>query len=390
MIYDYAFIGAGAAGLHLIEALRADAYFDEKRILIIEKAAKESNDRTWCFWEIGEGPQEAYLDKTWSQVEIGIPQQRMTADIKPYTYKMMRSKGFYQAMQARHEIDVRVTRIQDEVLEANEKGEAVLLTGRKDIYKAKQVFDSRFDYKQLLDQSDYPVLQQHFLGWFIRTETPVFHADRATFMDFQIPQKGNTRFMYVLPLSETEALLEYTLFSGTPLSMDEYEQGIREYIQDHLQIEKYQVVEKERGNIPMTCYPFWEKASEKIIPIGIAGGWAKASTGYTFKKSERKAKQLARFLKTNRPLNRFGGLDRFWFYDLLLLDILDRKNELGSQVFGVLFKRQDPQLIFKFLDEQTNFWEEVRIMASSDVWLFLDSLLRNLNRTIHQVFSKSS
>jgi lycopene beta-cyclase len=196
--------------------------------------------------------------------------------------------------------------------------------------------------------------------------------------------------MYVLPFSETEALLEYTLFSGTPLAVEEYEEGIKNYIRDHLNIEKYQVVEKENGNIPMTCHPFWEGASKRIIPIGIAGGWAKASTGYTFKKSERKAKKLVRFLKTNRPLNRFGGLDRFWFYDLLLLDILDRKNELGSQVFGVLFKRHEPQLIFKFLDEQTNFWEELRIMASSDVWLFTDALFRNLNRAVHQVFAKFS
>lgn len=390
MIYDYAFIGAGAAGLHVIEALMADAYFDKKSILIIEKETKDSNDRTWCFWEIGQGPQDAYLSKTWSQVEIGIPQQRITAEIEPYTYKMMRSKSFYQATRTRHESDARVSRIQDELVAADEKEEWVILTGRKDGYKARQVFDSRFDYQKLLNQSKYPVLQQHFLGWFIKTETPVFQPDRATFMDFQVPQKGNTRFMYVLPLSETEALLEYTLFSGTPLSTEEYELGIVDYIQDHLKIKKYQVVEKERGNIPMTCYPFWEGASNRIIPIGISGGWAKASTGYTFKKSERMAKKLVQFLKTNRPLSRFGGRDRFWFYDLLLLDILDRKNELGSQVFGVLFKRQDPQLIFKFLDEQTHFWEEVRIMASSDAWLFLDALLRNLNRAVHQIFSKSS
>ena len=140
----------------------------------------------------------------------------------------------------------------------------------------------------------------------------------------------------------------------------------------------------------MTCYPLWNKASERIIPIGIAGGWAKASTGYTFKRSERKAQELIEFLKTGKPLDRFGGRDRFWFYDLLLLDILDRKNSLGSKVFsGLLQKRPLPEVL-KFLDEKTHFGEELRIMASSDVQLFLGALLRRLYRSVHQIFSKSS
>ena len=122
----------------------------------------------------------------------------------------------------------------------------------------------------------------------------------------------------------------------------------------------------------------------------MAGGWAKASTGYTFKKSERKARSLAAFLKTGKPLHQFARLDRFWFYDLLLLDILWRRNELGAGIFGRLFERRAPQLIFKFLDERTNFWEEIQVMSSSNAWLFLGALRRNLYRTVHQVFSKSS
>jgi hypothetical protein len=36
-----------------------------------------------------------------------------------------------------------------------------------------------------------------------------FNPDQTTFMDCP---KGNTRFMYVLPTSTSEVLLEYTLF----------------------------------------------------------------------------------------------------------------------------------------------------------------------------------
>jgi len=77
-------------------------------------------------------------------------------------------------------------------------------------------------------------------------------------MDFSVEQKGNTRFMYVLPISKNEALIEYTLFSHNHLENLEYENEIQKYIQK-LGIETYKIVETEQGSIPMTCYPFWKK-----------------------------------------------------------------------------------------------------------------------------------
>ena len=88
------------------------------------------------------------------------------------------------------------------------------------------LFNSIYNQNGVNRQSKYQLLQQHFVGWFIQTETPVFNPEQATFMDFSVAQKGNTRFMYVLPVSETEALLEYTLFSKELLPKEEYETEI--------------------------------------------------------------------------------------------------------------------------------------------------------------------
>ena len=63
----------------------------------------------------------------------------------------------------------------------------------------------------------------------------------------------------------------------------------------------------------MTCYPLWNKASERIIPIGIAGGWAKASTGYTFKRSERKAQEI------NRIFEDWKAFGSFWWLGSILV-----------------------------------------------------------------------
>ena len=62
----------------------------------------------------------------------------------------------------------------------------------------------------MVNQKRYPVLQQHFMGWFIKRKRHIFDDSVATFMDFNLPQNGNTRFMYVLPIDKKTALFEYT------------------------------------------------------------------------------------------------------------------------------------------------------------------------------------
>ena len=47
--YDYIICGGGASGLLLSNALISDSFFDDKKILIIEKEAKVENDKTLGF-----------------------------------------------------------------------------------------------------------------------------------------------------------------------------------------------------------------------------------------------------------------------------------------------------------------------------------------------------
>jgi lycopene beta-cyclase len=196
-------------------------------------------------------------------------------------------------------------------------------------------------------------------------------------MDFSVEQRGNTRFMYVLPVSQTEALLEYTLFSHQLLDKSEYEREIKQYI-EKLGISHYEIIEKEQGSIPMSCYPFWKKNTKRVLNIGTAGGWTKASTGYTFKNSDKKSTQLIAFLQTEQHLWKFHKKNKFWFYDLLLLDILDRHNELGAHLFSSMFKKGDSTLIFKFLDEETSLLEDLKIILKCPKMPFIAALFRSV------------
>ena len=372
--FDYIIVGAGAAGLLLADALGRDAFFAGKSILVLDKADKSQNDRTWCFWEKGPGPFDDLTHKAWDTIYVAGHGWDKSMGIAPYTYKMLRGIDFYNHYVPKVKAHPNITWVQEEVQNIQEKNQSAEVITKNQTYTANQVFTSLYDPSLPYGQKHYPVLQQHFLGWFIKTEKPVFKESEATFMDFSVPQNGNTRFMYVLPFSPTEALVEYTLFSEHLLEISEYEEALTQYIQEKYNT-SYTISETEFGTIPMTCYPFHQHNTDCVFRIGIAGGWAKPSTGFTFYNTSQQIPKLVAHLKAGKPLSKFHLKDRFKFYDMLLLDILHKDNALGSSIFVSLFKRRKAQLILKFLENETTLWEELQIVTAPKPMPFIRALL---------------
>ncbi|TFG75732.1 MAG: lycopene cyclase, partial [Flavobacteriales bacterium] len=79
----------------LADAMGRDDFFKEKHILLLDKDVKGNNDRTWCFWETGEGPFDAIVSKTWNQIYFGGHKFSNNFLIAPYRYKMIRGIDFY-------------------------------------------------------------------------------------------------------------------------------------------------------------------------------------------------------------------------------------------------------------------------------------------------------
>lgn len=376
--YDYIIIGAGAAGLMLADAMISDSFFSGKSILLLDKDPKQTNDRTWCFWEKGKGQFDAIIFRKWEHIFFAGKKLKKKYAIAPYSYKMIRGIDFYNLLLKRIESHPGITFQLGEVASVKDEGKQVVVTTTADTYHAKKVFNSIFDYAKASGQKKYPVLQQHFVGWVIKSDKPIFDQEQATFMDFSVPQKGNTRFMYLLPFSENEGLVEYTLFSEKVLLKEEYENAIRDYIENDLDCDTYEIIEKEQGSIPMTCYDFEEHHTANLRYIGTAGGWSKASTGYTFSSTAKKIPMVINHIKTGKPLDELRFKNKFWNYDLLLLDILYHNNELGGKIFERLFKHRSPQLIFKFLDEETDIWEDLSYVTGAPWPPFIKAFFRRL------------
>ena len=370
--YHYIFTGSGLSALMTVYEMLISGKFEDKSILLIDENTKKVNDRTWCFWD-EHNLFDEIVSKKWNQAVFTNEKFNRVLELTPYQYKKINGLDFYELVFKKISEHKNIHFLNQKVVDFTELGNHCIVKTENETFTCNKIFNSIYNPEVVTAQNKFPLIHQHFIGWFIKSKEAVFTPNCATFMDFSVEQKGNTRFMYVLPTSATEALLEYTLFSKDLLSKEEYESEIHKYI-ENLGITEYEIIEKEQGNIPMTCYPFWKHNTKNIINMGSAGGWTKASTGYTFKNASKKSKALVQFLKSESDFTKFHKKDKFWFYDLLLLDILSSKNELGSKIFSSMFKKGKSTVIFKFLDEETSIWEDLQVIWKCPKMLFVKAL----------------
>ncbi len=372
--FDYIIAGAGMAGLTLAYMLMGSK--DKKKtVLILDRDDKSKNDRTWSFWEKSDNLFENLVYKSWDQARFSGPGFDSTFDITPYKYKMIRGSDFYAFMKAVFSKSDQITWFKEEILNIEDNG---IVKTNLNQYQAKYVFDSTFDYKSLLSK-DCTTLLQHFKGYVIETEQPCFNPDQFTYMDFNVDQEGDCRFGYVLPFTPKKALIEYTLFNDKVLSPAEYDKRLNDYIKT-LQIPRHKILEEEYGIIPMTDFPFQQKQSDQVIRIGTNGGFTKASTGFTFLRSQKILKKVVENLDTNDPplKNLPYQKSRFKKYDATLLNVLHSGKYTGDQLFTPMFKKNGAKAFFKFLDEETSLGEELKIMSSTPILNFATAFIKSM------------
>jgi lycopene beta-cyclase len=371
--YDFVIAGAGCSGLSLATGL-AKANIN-KSILLIDSKIDTIQDKTWCFWDDSSKPKFPFPVTTWQNISFHTSDYEKKEGICPYKYYGIRSVDFYKYCYEVLQDAVNIDIVEDNIERIYGYKSGACLETKNQKYYAQYIFNSTVTQNsESTNTGYYSGLKQHFKGWLIKTERPVFDKNTLTFMDFRTNQHNDVRFFYVLPYSEKEALVEYTVFSNQILSDEEYEANIKSYIQKTLSIEKYSIIEKEKGIIPMD-FISPEYSNEHIIPIGIEGGALKPSTGFAFSLIQKQVNEIIisiqneKFIFTKKSFH-----NRFAFYDKILLFLLQNDKIDKSGLFISLFKGNSMRVILTFLSEKTNIFSEIKIFSSLPVKIFLKAV----------------
>ncbi|MDJ1504593.1 lycopene cyclase family protein [Xanthocytophaga agilis] len=364
--FDYLIAGGGMAGLSLAYYLSQSNVLNNKKILILDKEQKTYNDRTWCFWERGEqNPFEKIIYRKWQKLDFFGDDFFKRFHLNSYFYKMIRGADFYHYIWNQLTDHPNITFIQQDILAINTTDKGAIVQTPDASFTAAYIFDSTF-------QPDFTkrgnhFLLQHFKGWVITTPTPHFDESCATLHDFRINQHGDAaRFFYILPFSKTKALIEFTIFSSQILTDEQYTVELKKYLKDTLGLDAYTIEEEEFGIIPMSDSKITTQINNTIIRIGTSGGYVRPATGYTFARTQRYLQTIVRNLETGvEPLTKSTHMpSRFHLYDSILLNVLTKKRYSGAKFFTQLYQHNPIERIFDFLDEQSKFTEELRLMST--------------------------
>jgi len=370
--YDYAIIGTGCAGYQLALRMAEEDFFSNKKIVLFEPDQKQDNDRTWSYWEEGQGRWDHLIWKSWSTAEVHAEGYDALLPLGSYKYKSIRSSDFYRYAQEKLMASGRFHFIRDSVVHTADAGEDVNIQTRTgETFAAGMVFDSRIDPAFLGELPGYSKVWQHFLGWEVESDSDVFSPENFTLMDFRLRYKDTCSFMYVLPRDERRALIEFTFFSPDLVDRSVYEQMLKEYLVKYFSTAIFRKTGEEYGVIPMSDWPFHKQGSSHIIKIGTAGSWAKPATGYSFRNSERCIDRLMDNMR--KGIHPAQGLisKKHRFYDTLFLDLLHHQNEMGPALFARMYSRNPISRIFRFLDDQSTLADDLRIMWTFDALPFM-------------------
>ena len=360
--YDYVFIGMGASnGLMLLEFIKR-GYQHTKRIAVIEKAQKNTNDKTYCFWSSPDASIVKDLSSIISyQYQFVQTNATKVQSIQDQPYYCIKSIDFYNLVQstiASHSIDV----FEAQVDTVNPQLDHIDIAFDSKVIKGAIVFDSR-PPQFTTEANNKSYLLQTFFGYHIRLKDAVLNTDTFQMMNFDVDQSNYTQFVYNLPYAPNECLVELTRFGVDTIDVDYAKKVLDEKIS--AQFGAYEIIAEEEGCSPMTVLKYPASNDDRIIHMGARANLIKPTTGYGFKKMYEYAAVFENSVKSE------SSKTRFLFYDHLLLIILIRWPNLGKKIFTALFQKNSIQAIFSFLEEKSRVSAEIKIFASLPIFPFL-------------------
>lgn len=377
--YDFIIAGGGAAGLALVYQMSASPLRGSS-ILIVDREAKNLNDRSWSFWTQRPTPFDHLVYRWWDRAEVISEDYHRAFELAPYQYKLIRGLDYYNGIRAALEDEPEISFHQGRVMgmrDTKDKHAAQVVIDEQ-YHGARYAFDSTFRLADLTQgPRGYHYLKQHFKGWEIETQADSFDPSTVTLFDLRTPQKDCLRYFSVLPFTRRRALVRYSLFSAELLKPHEYDRSISDYLENIRGIPLYRIASIENGIIPLTDRPLPRKLGERVMTIGTRAGLARPSSGQAFLRIQNDTRAIVESLVNyGHPFQIPQRPGRYRLFDTLMLQLMHRQGGRMKDLLIQLFEHNSIQSIFCFLDEQSGWDENLRLFRSLPAAPLLNALFR--------------
>ncbi len=397
-IYSHLILGAGCAGLSLAWNL-LERGVDEP-ILIVDRRERFANDRTWCFWNVEPTPFSDLATHAWTRWMVHDGCRETVALCSEYPYLRIRSADFYDRVLDRLASAPNVTlALGQPILNVAETARGVKVVTAGGDFTGLRAYQS--SGSGLRSMATGPGrgpsrLLQHFFGQTVRVNQPTFDPNCPSLMDFRASQVDGPHFLYLLPLSPTEALVENTYLYPFAISPDRHRQEIAGHLRERYGLEagRFEVVEEESGAIPMTTAltPATD-GSSRVTPIGLDGGAARPSSGYAFLRIQRQARHLAERIAAGKPsrpdlARQALGPAKYPFFDAIFLQVLADRPDLAPRIFARMFERARAGSVVRFLGEQSTLVDDLRIVAALPKIPFVTAAIRSVRDWLPQIVKR--
>jgi lycopene beta-cyclase len=381
--FDLIIIGAGCAGLSLGMQL-ASLHAQAPRTLLLESRLAYENDRTWCFWGDEHTPFATLAKHSWQSLSVNNGVSRALVDCSKTPYRLLAATDFYtQAVQM-----IASNLAMDLKTGVSLTAEPSLTNGRWHVhttvgsFSANAIVDTRpLPAQQLSDTT----LWQSFLGCELEFQEPRFDPASAQLMDFYPAIQAFVGFNYVLPVSTTRALVEFTVFASKIYDQAELVSYLDAQVEKIADGRPYQRLRNEYGLIPMgvgkpegTIKP---KGTVKLaeqhssyVRVGLTAGAARPATGYAFQRIQRWALACKQSLQKNGlPVGHQPDSFVIRQMDKIFLNVLRHHPELGPELFMRLFSKVSSEKLIRFLSDQGRVSDYLAVILSLPPGLFIKS-----------------
>lgn len=341
---DIIIVGGGLSGL--MAAWRALDVNSELTALVLEAGNNIAGDHTWSFNESDIAPHlrdwlAPFTAYSWDRYDVKFPKRNRTLDIKYCT-------GNSESLRAC-------------IAPLIESGRLKMRTGTpvKSLGSTHVVLESgeRLSATCVLDASGFKTTPRKYLGYqkfvgrTIKTNAP-HGLERPIIMDATVDQLDGYRFVYCLPFSDTEILVEDTYYADDAgLSENEVSARLDEYIKNHGWGD-HTFLRQEKGVLPITLAVdagYGSDVSEgrdAPVHLGMVGGYYHAVTGYSLPEAVKSADVVAQTIAKNLPdfsaplLHEMIYHKVDHYYEEKFLRLLNR----------MLFRAAEPQKRYKVLE----------------------------------------